>query len=83
MIRNPKFGRGLPPSYFLQEHPDVVDFLQEAVVLTHVKGPAKPESPLGICYRQGWLQAELSEDGDEAITPVDTVYVFPSNLHKR
>lgn len=47
MIMTPKFGRGLPPVDFLQVNPEAVDFLQEAVVLTHIKGTSPARLPLG------------------------------------
>lgn len=71
-----KFARGLVPAKLLQEKPELVKFLQSAVSQTFVSGDPDKNTLLDLCYRNGWLQAELSNDGT-------TVYVFASSLHRR
>ncbi|OJJ78666.1 uncharacterized protein ASPGLDRAFT_138465 [Aspergillus glaucus CBS 516.65] len=71
-----KFARGLVSEEVLQKMPDLVKFLQTAVSQNFVSGDPAPGTPLELCYRNGWLQAELSSDDS-------TVYVFASPLHRR
>ena len=75
-IDTPKYGRGLVPNKILQENPDLVKFLQSAVSRTFVSGDPETDKALDLCYRNGWLQAELLNDGSG-------VYIFPSTLHRR
>lgn len=84
VVQNAKFGRGLPQADYIQSHNDVVQFLRHAVTVPHIPGPLIKESPLDHCYRNSWLQAELSWENDDEITKSgSTLYVFSSILHKR
>lgn len=80
MIRAPQFRHGIPSTEFLKKHPEVAHLLQEA---SHVGKLPEPGSPLEICYKNGWLQAELNGDPNDALAVIPTIYAFPSNLHKR
>ena len=75
-LNHAKFARGLVSEKVLQKMPDLVKFLQTAVSQDFVSGDPAPDTPLELCYRNGWLQAELSSDDS-------TVYVFASPLHRR
>jgi hypothetical protein len=87
---NPVFKRGLPASKFLQERPDVVEALRDVLLYNHVKGTWKLNDKqlyqanlsIDYCYRQGWLQAELAETKDK-YGGEETIYVFPSVIHRR
>jgi hypothetical protein len=60
----------------LQEFPDIGQYLQKVIAYNRSTDTLKDNMPLEICYRNGWLQAELSAEGK-------TVYIFPTKLHQR
>lgn len=74
----PEFSCGLVPMKVLENSSDMIKFLQEAVTANdiNISGRPAPESPLDICYTNGWLQAEMAEDY------VNRVYFFRSPLHR-
>lgn len=74
-LNQAKFSRGLVSERLLRKMPDLVKFLRSAVSRNFVSGEPTPGTPLELCYRNGWLQAELFNDC--------TVYVFASPLHRR
>ena len=83
MIKTTQFRRGLPLADFLKKRPEVAHLFQEAVLPSHVGKLPEPGPPLEICYKKGWLQAELNGDPNDVLAVIPTIYVFPPNLHKR
>ncbi|KAL1989237.1 hypothetical protein VTN96DRAFT_3784 [Rasamsonia emersonii] len=91
LVVEPALRRGLPPRQFLQRKPGVVEVLRNVLLSSCVEGVWEPDEQgnlhqvdecVNICYRQGWLQAELAPKED--IDGLEkTVYVFPSVLHQR
>ena len=77
-----KFARGLVPVKVLRNSTELVKFLQRAVSAYNISEIPKPGSPLDMCYRNGWLQAELAGDSTPKSSS-HTVYVFASSLHRR
>jgi len=79
------FNRGIPPAYILQDNPNIAQFLRKVLAFNQSDDEWQSDPALEICYRQGWLQAELS--GDEPQDLLDPrpkiVYVFSSKLHQR
>jgi hypothetical protein len=90
LTSHPVFKRGLPPIEILTERPDVVEALRNVLLYNRIKGIWKfndtqlyqANLSIDYCYRQGWLQAELAETGNE-YGGAKTVYIFPSVLHRR
>lgn len=76
VLNHAKLSRGLVSKKILYKNPDLVKFLQSVVSRNFVSGDPEPGTPLGLCYRNGWLQAELYNEDY-------TVYVFASPLHRR
>ncbi|KAK2792922.1 hypothetical protein FQN52_002600 [Onygenales sp. PD_12] len=70
------FERGLPRKKHLQDNPSVVEFLRSMVIIRQTSDSPENDPALNICYRQGWLQAELSTEGNP-------VYGFATPLHRR
>ncbi|OXV05280.1 hypothetical protein Egran_06952 [Elaphomyces granulatus] len=64
MIYHYRFRRGIPPSDFLRDNPIVTQFLREVLVSNQSEGDPLSNKALDICYRQGWLQAELLDPSD-------------------
>ena len=85
IIRHALFGRGLPPKKVLQDNPSITQFLQKVLTSNQSEDNWQSNHALEICYRHGWLQAELSEDESPDLSVPDpkTVYVFTSALHRR
>lgn len=82
VLDSAKFSRGLVPVELLQNSVELAKFLRGAVSVNHVSGSPDPGSPLDLCYRNGWLQAELVR-GSTPESSSRTVYVFSSPLHRR
>jgi hypothetical protein len=79
------FSRGIPPARILQDNPNVAQFLRKVLAFNQSDDKWQSDPALEICYRQGWLQAELSKDEPRGLgdpTP-KIVYVFSSKLHQR
>ena len=85
MIKHALFRRGIPPRKVLQDNPSITQFLREVLASNRSEDNWQSNHALEICYRQGWLQAELSEDElpDPSVPEPKTVYVFTSVLHRR
>ncbi|KAI9748559.1 MAG: hypothetical protein M4579_007189 [Chaenotheca gracillima] len=73
------FSRSLIPKQAVKNQVDLATFLQTLLVTDCSKDNPDSNKSLHDCYNRGWLQAELvpDEDGDN-----ETVYVFPSRLHR-
>ncbi|PGH34375.1 hypothetical protein GX50_02742 [[Emmonsia] crescens] len=70
------FCRGLPEKYILQANPAVSQFLRELVVGLGSADNLNSNPALNMCYRRGWLQAELLEDNKP-------IYIFSTGIHRR
>jgi hypothetical protein len=70
------FKRGLPKKNVLQKNHAIAQFLREVIVFHRSKDTLEENPSLNSCYKNGWLQAELSANEDP-------VYIFPTNLHRR
>lgn len=78
------FSRGLPKDD-LQEKSDIKNVFCEVLLNNYVEGTWESHNghkvqvnpAVDICSRNGWLQAELNPGTQ------DTVFVFPSILHRR
>lgn len=74
--RNHGFERGLPNKQYLKSNPSVASFLRHMVVAQQTDVSPDNDAALNVCYRHGWLQAELS--ADEC-----TGYIFSTHIHRR
>ncbi|KAH0558586.1 hypothetical protein GP486_004759 [Trichoglossum hirsutum] len=85
MIRDSVFSRGLPPKDYLRNNPDIAKFFREVLASGRSEHDPETHSSLAICYKQGWLQAELATDESENLVDPDPkpVYIFSSGLHRR
>jgi hypothetical protein len=85
MTKHALFGRGLPLRKVLQDNPSITQFLREVLASNRSEDNWELNHSLEICYRQGWLQAELSgdESSDPSVPEPKAVYVFTSALHRR
>ena len=70
------FKRSLPQKRVLQKNPGLVQFLQNVLVSGNSADEMESNEALRLCYKRGWLQAEMLADERR-------VYVFPSKLHER
>ena len=70
------FKRSLPKKTAFQSNPALAQFLRTVLVLGKSEDRLESNEALRLCYKKGWLQAELLAEGR-------TVYVFPSRLHER
>src|SRR5437667_12562701 len=66
------FKRSLPRSEALD--PAVVQFLRGVLAFGRSQDSLEESSPLNTCYRNGWLQAEVSGGRK--------TYIFPTRLHQ-
>jgi hypothetical protein len=97
-LQSRNFQRSLPKIEALQQNPEVTKLLRN--VLVEGRSVDKPEenSSLNFCYKMGWLQAELvdqgelepeegeatnAEAGSKILASKKTVYVFPTRIHQR
>ncbi len=85
MIKHSAFKRGIPPKGVLQDNPNITQFLQEVLAFNRSEDKWQTNCALDVCYRRGWLQAELSEEEsrDPSAPEPKTVYVFTSTLHRK
>jgi len=70
------FKRSLPKRDALQSNPVLAQFLKEVLVSGKSEDKVESNEALRLCYKRGWLQAEMLAEGRKA-------YVFPSKLHER
>ncbi|KAK2784931.1 hypothetical protein FQN53_008117 [Emmonsiellopsis sp. PD_33] len=70
------FERGLPRREHLQDNPSIVKFLRSIIITQQTREKPENDAALNVCYRQGWLQAELSTEGNP-------MYGFATPLHRR
>ena len=59
IARHRAFNRGIPPRRILQENPNIAQFLRKVLAFNQSDDKWQSDPALEICYRQGWLQAEL------------------------
>jgi len=69
------FKRSLPKKDALQSNPALAQFLRTVLVFGKSEDKLESNKALSLCYKRGWLQAELLAEGKR-------VYVFPSRLHE-
>lgn len=68
------FGRAFPVERLMRQRPELSVILQRAAVLGCVRGNIADIPGLNEVYKNGWLHAELSADGD-------TIYIAPTPIH--
>ncbi|WEW55222.1 hypothetical protein PRK78_000651 [Emydomyces testavorans] len=68
-------ARGLPRKQFLQDNPEIAQFLRDAVATHGSNDNPDSNSALKTCYQMGWLQAEL-------LTDDKPTYIFPTAIHR-
>ncbi len=78
------FGRGLPERKELAEVP-IGNIFKKLLVDGSILSDHKVNGPLNVCYKSGWVQADLDEvgtdsDDEDEIEPI--CYTFPSSLHR-
>lgn len=66
----------LPQRSALQEYPELSDILRQVLASGSLSDDLIDNPGLSMCYRNGWLQAEL--DGND-----ETIYYFPTHIHRR
>lgn len=67
--------RILPPPTVLRNI-EIANFLREMVACRVCRDGPMKNNALNMCYTEGWLHAELTQDGQD-------VYVFLTTLHRR
>ncbi|KAI9781194.1 MAG: hypothetical protein M1839_006302 [Geoglossum umbratile] len=79
------FNRGIPPAHILQDNPKIARLLRKILAFNQSDDKWQTNPALELCYRQGWLQAELSNDEPQDLgdPKPKVVYVFSSKLHQR
>jgi hypothetical protein len=70
------FKRSLPKRDALQKNLDLAQYLKEVLILGKSEDKVEFNEALRLCYRMGWLQAEMLSDDRK-------VYMLPSKLHER
>ena len=70
------FKRSLPKESFLAQNPEVVELFREVLVAGESTDSIDANQSLDLCYKRGYLQAEISSTGQ-------TVYVFATRIHMR
>jgi hypothetical protein len=85
MIRDSVFSQGIPPKDYFKDNLDIARFFQEVLASRRLEHDPEKHSSLAICYKQGWLQAELVTDESQNLVDPDPkpVYIFSSGLHQR
>jgi hypothetical protein len=78
------FGRGLPERKELAEVP-IGNIFKKLLINGFILSDHKVNGPLNVCYKSGWVQADLDEvgtdsDDEDEIEPI--CYTFPSSLHR-